>query len=143
MDDGSLLSHLAFGSNDGRDWGDIGYRLIGEFEIFLDVGGVLDLCPDDRCSNDQRSGQKTPIGSKLGHVRDLVGIEDGRKCTTSGLDTFVEASKVRQFAAVVGERAHKPINVSQGQVSNDKTKGRAGLTSKRLFAILSHMHRRT
>lgn len=78
MNSSMLFSHLAFCARDRRDGGDIGYCLVGELEIFFNVGGILDLCPDDGSGHDQGSSQKTPVGGELRHVSDLVGIEDGR-----------------------------------------------------------------
>ncbi len=124
-----VLCHSRFRSRQGayrRGRKHICPRLVGEFQILINVCGILYFGPDGGSGDDKTSQKhanyvavrfkvriklrgKLTVGTPLGLEGDVVGVKLGRDGAAGGLDTLVEAGEVGEFAAVVGEGAHQPV----------------------------------
>lgn len=84
--------------------------LVRELNILLKCDSILNLPENDRKSNEQTASEEAPVGCEHIHVGDLHVVQAPSDGTTSRLDTFVETSKVRKLAAVVGQSTHEPVD---------------------------------
>lgn len=64
--------------------------LVTELQILFNRNVVLDLQEDNRCGQDEGSGEDTPGGAKHGVVRGVERVETPEDGSTSGLETLVE-----------------------------------------------------
>ena len=103
-----FLGLVALGADVRTHRRDILDGLVGELEILLQIGVVLDLHEDDGGGDEQRAEQEAPIGAELVHVRHAEGVDARRDGRARGLDALVKAGEVGELARVVGQAAHEP-----------------------------------
>jgi hypothetical protein len=94
---------------ESRRWKNIFKSLIRAFQIIFNADRVLDSEEDDRHSDNESSGEHGPVGGKLRHERDRLGIERGHDSRSGGLDSLVITDIVGRSATRVGESTNVPF----------------------------------
>ncbi len=98
-------AHRSGGSNG------MGVLVIRAVEIISRDFGVLDPPEEHRESAEQRAGHESPTGTEIRREWIFVCVQAGNTSGADGLDGFVEAGIVGEFAWAVGHGSHRVVGV--------------------------------